>query len=123
MLDLARRWAASASSSSACSCCAAGSTARRRARAFADIAETAIAALLPRVAAEFAQEPRPRCQAARIVVLGLGKLGSREMTVTSDLDLILVYDAPGAVEASDGRAAARRLDLLRAALRSASSTR
>ncbi len=28
----------------------------------------------------------------RCVVLGLGKLGSREMTATSDLDLILIYD-------------------------------
>jgi glutamate-ammonia-ligase adenylyltransferase len=36
------------------------------------------------------------------MVLGLGKLGSAEMTVTSDLDLILVYDAPPDVDASDG---------------------
>ncbi len=36
-------------------------------------------------------------------MLGLGKLGSREMTVTSDLDLILIYDAPDAVEASAAR--------------------
>lgn len=28
----------------------------------------------------------------RCVILGLGKLGSREMTATSDLDLILIYD-------------------------------
>ncbi|MGH7088339.1 MAG: bifunctional [glutamine synthetase] adenylyltransferase/[glutamine synthetase]-adenylyl-L-tyrosine phosphorylase, partial [Stellaceae bacterium] len=37
-----------------------------------------------------------------IMVLGLGKLGSREMSVASDLDLILIYDAPDEVEASDG---------------------
>jgi len=35
-------------------------------------------------------------------VLGLGKLGSREMTITSDLDLILIYDAPATIETSDG---------------------
>jgi [glutamine synthetase] adenylyltransferase / [glutamine synthetase]-adenylyl-L-tyrosine phosphorylase len=29
-----------------------------------------------------------------IAVLGLGKLGSREMTTTSDLDLVIIYDAP-----------------------------
>ncbi|MHA7901222.1 MAG: bifunctional [glutamine synthetase] adenylyltransferase/[glutamine synthetase]-adenylyl-L-tyrosine phosphorylase [Henriciella sp.] len=29
-------------------------------------------------------------------VVGLGKLGGREMTAESDLDIILVYDAPGA---------------------------
>ncbi len=32
----------------------------------------------------------------------MGKLGSREMTVSSDLDLIVIYDAEGA-EASDGK--------------------
>jgi glutamate-ammonia-ligase adenylyltransferase len=32
----------------------------------------------------------------------MGKLGGREMTPTSDLDLILVYDVPEGVEASDG---------------------
>ena len=32
----------------------------------------------------------------------MGKLGSREMTASSDLDLIVIYDAEGA-EASEGR--------------------
>jgi [glutamine synthetase] adenylyltransferase / [glutamine synthetase]-adenylyl-L-tyrosine phosphorylase len=35
------------------------------------------------------------------VVLGLGKLGSRELGIGSDLDLIFVYDAPGDAR-SDG---------------------
>ncbi|MDR3407747.1 MAG: bifunctional [glutamine synthetase] adenylyltransferase/[glutamine synthetase]-adenylyl-L-tyrosine phosphorylase [Methylovirgula sp.] len=35
----------------------------------------------------FGQVPQGRC-----VVLGMGKLGSREMTAASDLDLILIYD-------------------------------
>ena len=35
-------------------------------------------------------------------MLGLGKLGSREMSATSDLDLIFVYDIPPDLEASDG---------------------
>jgi glutamate-ammonia-ligase adenylyltransferase len=69
--------------------------------AFADVAEVAIAGLLPRVEAEFASA-HGRVPGGAMVVLGLGKLGSREMTVTSDLDLILVYDAPEGVEASDG---------------------
>ncbi|HUZ73613.1 MAG TPA: bifunctional [glutamine synthetase] adenylyltransferase/[glutamine synthetase]-adenylyl-L-tyrosine phosphorylase [Stellaceae bacterium] len=69
--------------------------------ALADIAEAALAALLPCVAAEFAKS-HGRVDGGALVVLGLGKLGSREMTLTSDLDLILIYDAPAAVEASDG---------------------
>ena len=38
----------------------------------------------------------------RLAVLGMGKLGSREMSATSDLDLIFVYDIPPGLEASDG---------------------
>ena len=37
--------------------------------------------------ARFGKVPQGRC-----VVLGMGKLGSREMTAASDLDLILIYD-------------------------------
>ena len=33
----------------------------------------------------------------------MGKLGSREMSATSDLDLIFVYDIPPDLDASDGR--------------------
>ena len=67
----------------------------------ADIAEVAIAGILPRVAAAFAQS-HGSVGGGALAVVGLGKLGSREMTVTSDLDLILVYDAPEGVEASVG---------------------
>ncbi|HXR86673.1 MAG TPA: glutamine-synthetase adenylyltransferase, partial [Stellaceae bacterium] len=35
--------------------------------------------------------------------VALGKLGSREMTPTSDLDLILIYDSAGDAEQSDGQ--------------------
>ena len=35
-------------------------------------------------------------------MLGLGKLGSREMSARSDLDLIFVYDIPPGLDASDG---------------------
>jgi glutamate-ammonia-ligase adenylyltransferase len=36
------------------------------------------------------------------VVVAMGKLGGREMTAASDLDLILVYDFDSAVQQSDG---------------------
>lgn len=39
----------------------------------------------------------------RCVVLGMGKLGSREMTATSDLDLILLYDFNETQPDSNGR--------------------
>src|SRR6185437_14381680 len=69
--------------------------------AFADLAETVIAGLLPPVAAEFARA-HGVVPGGAFAVIGLGKLGGREMTVTSDLDLILIYDAPAAAEFSDG---------------------
>ncbi len=37
-----------------------------------------------------------------VALLGLGKLGSRELTAGSDIDLILLYDHPDDAEESDG---------------------
>ncbi|MEM6440931.1 MAG: bifunctional [glutamate--ammonia ligase]-adenylyl-L-tyrosine phosphorylase/[glutamate--ammonia-ligase] adenylyltransferase [Pseudomonadota bacterium] len=70
------------------------------AQGFTATAEACLRALLPEVEAEFARRhgPPPGRGAA---VLAMGKLGSREMTAASDLDLIVLYDAQGA-EASDG---------------------
>ncbi|HEX4110911.1 MAG TPA: bifunctional [glutamine synthetase] adenylyltransferase/[glutamine synthetase]-adenylyl-L-tyrosine phosphorylase [Stellaceae bacterium] len=70
-------------------------------RAFAATAEAAIAGLLPRVAANFARA-HGIVPGGEIAVLGLGKFGGREMSATSDLDLITVYEAPDGVEASSG---------------------
>lgn len=42
-------------------------------------------------------------EGAETVVLGLGRLGAGELTPSSDLDLILLYDRPAASEASTGR--------------------
>jgi [glutamine synthetase] adenylyltransferase / [glutamine synthetase]-adenylyl-L-tyrosine phosphorylase len=39
---------------------------------------------------------------AEFAVIALGKLGGREMTANSDLDLVFVYDVPDGVEGSDG---------------------
>ena len=70
-------------------------------RAFAATAEAAISALLLRTIMNFATA-QGTVPGGEIAVLGLGKLGGREMSATSDLDLILVYDAPGGVEVSTG---------------------
>ncbi len=43
-----------------------------------------------------------RVPGGRSIVLGLGKLGSREMTAASDLDLILIYDFDRERPESDG---------------------
>ncbi|TBR30249.1 MAG: glutamine-synthetase adenylyltransferase, partial [Reyranella sp.] len=69
--------------------------------AYSDIAAATISALCDRVERRFA-ETHGGFQGQRLAVLGLGKLGSREMSATSDLDLIFVYDIPAGMEASDG---------------------
>jgi glutamate-ammonia-ligase adenylyltransferase len=73
----------------------------RAGEVLADIAETALAALLPAVEAEFARR-HGRVPGGAFAVIGMGRLGSREMTLASDLDLILIYDVPPGSELSDG---------------------
>ena len=41
-------------------------------------------------------------QGSRFAIIGLGKLGSREMTFSSDIDLVFVYDVPDFEIQSDG---------------------
>ncbi len=72
------------------------------ARCLSDIAETALACLYPRVEREFASR-HGRLAGAEMAVVALGKLGSREMMATSDLDLVFVYHPPVDAETlSDG---------------------
>jgi glutamate-ammonia-ligase adenylyltransferase len=69
--------------------------------AYADIAETVLGALLPAVVAELGRS-HGKIPGGEIALLAMGRLGSREMTASSDLDLILIYDAPEGRDASDG---------------------
>jgi glutamate-ammonia-ligase adenylyltransferase len=69
--------------------------------ALADIAETTLATLVPAVEAEFARR-HGRVPGGTFAVIGMGRLGSREMTLASDLDLIMIYDVTPGIEASEG---------------------
>jgi [glutamine synthetase] adenylyltransferase / [glutamine synthetase]-adenylyl-L-tyrosine phosphorylase len=70
-------------------------------QALADIAETALQALLSAVEKDFARH-HGQVGEGSFAIIGMGRLGSREMTLASDLDLILIYDAPSGTTASDG---------------------
>ncbi|MBB4287290.1 bifunctional [glutamine synthetase] adenylyltransferase/[glutamine synthetase]-adenylyl-L-tyrosine phosphorylase [Roseospira goensis] len=70
-------------------------------RALSDVADTVLDALLERVWTHFAETHGAMPDGA-VAVVALGKLGGQEMTPTSDLDLIMVYDVPEGVEQSDG---------------------
>lgn len=71
-------------------------------QARSDLADSAIGALLPHVAADFAKR-FGKVKGGALAVVALGKLGGREMLPGSDLDLVLVYDHPdGDAESSGG---------------------
>ena len=57
-----------------------------------DVAEVALAALVPGVQAEFGRR-HGRFDDGALAIIAMGKLGGRELSIRSDLDLIMVYDA------------------------------
>ena len=66
-----------------------------------DLADAALAALLPRISADFA-ERYGRVAGGQLAVVALGKLGGREMLPGSDLDLVLLYDHDAEATESTG---------------------
>lgn len=73
---------------------------------YAAVAQACVRAALGEVRRVFAAD-HGVVPGAQIVVLGLGRLGAGELTATSDLDLVVVYDRPEDAGSSTG---ARALD-------------
>ncbi len=73
----------------------------RAGRAYSALAQGLVGTLLKRVEEAFAAD-HGAVGGGRMAVVALGKLGSREMTAASDLDLILIYDFPADAGESDG---------------------
>jgi glutamate-ammonia-ligase adenylyltransferase len=69
--------------------------------AFADIAECVIERLLEKLMQELAASAGT-IDGGEFCIVAMGKLGGREMTASSDLDLIFVYDAPSQANAPTG---------------------
>lgn len=70
---------------------------------YADLANASLAALWPVVVEKFA-EKHGDMPGRGAMVLGMGSLGAGRLNASSDLDLIVIYDADG-VDFSDGRRA------------------
>jgi len=70
--------------------------------ALARLAEVVVDRLLKRVIDHVA-ESHGRVPGGELAVLAMGKLGGREMTASSDLDLILLYHPPEGAKQSDGK--------------------
>ncbi|MBL8790202.1 MAG: bifunctional [glutamine synthetase] adenylyltransferase/[glutamine synthetase]-adenylyl-L-tyrosine phosphorylase [Rhizobiales bacterium] len=68
---------------------------------FANIADVLIGSLLAASLRDM-EARHGRVDGGRVAVIAMGKLGGREMTASSDLDLILVYDHPDGMAASSG---------------------
>lgn len=73
----------------------------RAGRAFSDLAELMIDRALSAVMKEFTIR-HGQIAGGRIAVLAMGKLGSRELTAGSDIDIILLYDHDADADYSDG---------------------
>ncbi|NEW93041.1 bifunctional [glutamine synthetase] adenylyltransferase/[glutamine synthetase]-adenylyl-L-tyrosine phosphorylase, partial [Rhodopseudomonas sp. BR0M22] len=69
--------------------------------AFADVAEGIVGTVHGLVSEQFAST-YGRVKNQQTAILAMGKLGSREMTASSDLDLILIYDFDDDAPDSDG---------------------
>ena len=70
--------------------------------AFSALADCLLEATLAHVVKTF-EADHGRVSHGRVAVIAMGKLGSREMTATSDLDLVIVYDFDEDAPDSDGR--------------------
>jgi glutamate-ammonia-ligase adenylyltransferase len=101
VLDLSRRWANDRKFQAGTHILHHTAEVEESGRALSDIADSVILALGDPVLEEVARV-HGRVPGAGLAVLALGKLGAREMTVSSDLDLIFVYEAEPSAESSDG---------------------
>jgi len=98
-LDISRRWNADRRFQVGVQCL--GGTFRPcdAGPAFSNIAEAAVTGLFPTIEEEFAVKhgrlPGSDADCGSLAVLAMGKLGSREITAASDLDLVFLYAIPG----------------------------
>ena len=76
-------------------------TGKQAARAFTHVADLIVAAALKAVLEEV-EAAHGKFPGGRVALVGMGKLGSFELTAGSDIDLILLYDHDGDAFESDG---------------------
>ncbi|MGE5516741.1 MAG: bifunctional [glutamine synthetase] adenylyltransferase/[glutamine synthetase]-adenylyl-L-tyrosine phosphorylase [Bacteroidota bacterium] len=101
VLDISRRWANDHKFQVGVQTLRNMLTPDRAARAFSDIGDAVLAAMVPKVEEDI-RRVHGDVPGGGWCILAMGKMGGHEMTATSDMDLILVYDAPETVEESDG---------------------
>ena len=90
VLDAARRWTHDREFQIGMQLLRAMISGEQAGAALSDVADATLSGLLPHVEAEF-QRAHGEMPGGEFVIVGLGKLGGREMTFSSDLDVIFVY--------------------------------
>ncbi len=74
---------------------------RQAGYAYSDLADMLISAVLDATLRQF-EQAHGRMKRSAVALVAMGKLGGREMTATSDVDLILLYDFDEASPSSSG---------------------
>lgn len=100
-LDIARRWVARRKFQGALHLLESQTPSERVGQFLARVAETGIAALQPLVETEFARR-HGRFPGGGLAIVAMGNLASGQLTLTSDLDLVLVYRIDPHRPQSDG---------------------
>ncbi len=75
---------------------------RQAGYAYSDLADVLLAAVFDATIGEF-ERAHGRMKRGAVALVAMGKLGGREMTATSDVDLILLYDFDEAAASSSGQ--------------------
>ncbi|HEY3639088.1 MAG TPA: bifunctional [glutamine synthetase] adenylyltransferase/[glutamine synthetase]-adenylyl-L-tyrosine phosphorylase [Rhizomicrobium sp.] len=101
VLDIARRFVREQTFRAGVQLIDTGISTAQAGEIFSDIAECTIAALLEKVEQELASSAG-EVEGGSFCVVAMGRLGGREMTSASDLDLIFVYETPSHIEQSSG---------------------
>jgi glutamate-ammonia-ligase adenylyltransferase len=95
-LDISRRWKNDRHFQVGVQCLEGTILPRNASPVYSNIAEATITSLFPTIEKEFAKKhgylPDNNNVHSSLAVLALGKLGSREITAASDLDLVFVYN-------------------------------
>lgn len=104
-LDTARRWAQALEFRIGMHILLGESDGEAASATLTALAEIVLRGLLPHVET-WLERQHGKVEGGSFAVLGLGKLGSKELTIGSDLDLIFVFEAPDGARSDGGKALA-----------------
>lgn len=100
-LDITRKWANEQKFQCGVQILRNNITAQQAGHILSRVADVILRVMFERVRKEFIRK-HGQLKQVSFAILALGKLGGRELTTTSDLDLVFIYDSPVGNHMSDG---------------------